>query len=83
MAKCHHPCTLTLHDGTHYDLSSLSSATSDYAAIVGDREYKMNVCRAVVGELYKVDEPELVGAYTSRERGDFSLGYVTQNCQSG
>jgi cation-dependent mannose-6-phosphate receptor len=74
MAKCHHPCTLTLDDGTHYDLSSLSSAKSDYTATVGEREYNLNVCRAVVGELYKVDDPELVGGYTTRDRGDFSLG---------
>jgi cation-dependent mannose-6-phosphate receptor len=74
MATCHHPCTLTLHDGTHYDLSSLSSAASDYTATVGEREYNMNVCRKVVGELYNVDDPELVGAFTSKDRGDFSLG---------
>lgn len=74
MATSDRPCTLTLDDGTHYDLSSLSSSKADYTAVVGEREYKLNVCRAVVGELWKVDDPDLVGGYTNRTRGDFSLG---------
>jgi cation-dependent mannose-6-phosphate receptor len=68
------PCTLTLQDGTHYDLSSLSSAKSDYSTTTGDITYKLNVCRSVVSELYKLDDPDTVGAFVSRPSGDFSLG---------
>jgi cation-dependent mannose-6-phosphate receptor len=67
-------CTLTLPDGTHYDLSSLSSASADYVSLVGDLSYKLNVCRVVVSELWNVDEPESVGGFVSRVGGDFSLG---------
>lgn len=74
MAASNTPCTLTLEDGTHYDLSSLSSAKQDYTSTVGDREFKLNVCRGVVSELWKVDQPESVGGFVSREGGDFSLG---------
>lgn len=69
-------CTLTLCSGTHYDLSSLSSAKSDYVAKVGSLEYKLNVCRSVVSELWHVDDADKVGAYVSREGGDFSMGSV-------
>jgi hypothetical protein len=48
------PCTLTLPDGTHYDLSPLSSSSADYVSQVGDVSYKLNVCRAVVSELWKM-----------------------------
>jgi cation-dependent mannose-6-phosphate receptor len=70
-------CTLTLEDGTHYDLSSLSSSKADYEApaVAGGSGYKLNVCRSVVGELW-LDDPEDVGGYISREQGDFSLGSV-------
>jgi cation-dependent mannose-6-phosphate receptor len=74
MAVSRTPCTLTLADGTHYDLSSLASAKEDYVTTVGERTYKLNVCRAVVSELWKVDDPSTVGGFTSREKGDFSLG---------
>lgn len=74
MATSNAPCTLTLEDGTHYDLSSLSSAKEDYTTTVGDRTFKLNVCRSVVSELWKVDNPDKVGGFVSREGGDFSLG---------
>ena len=74
MAESNTPCTLTLGDGTHYDLSSLSSASSDYVTKVGEREFKLNVCRAVVSELWNVDEPDKVGGFVGRDKGDFSLG---------
>lgn len=74
MASSDSPCTLTLADGTHYDLSSLSSASQDYTAKVGEREFKLNVCRAVVSELWKVDEPDKVGGSVGRQDGDFSIG---------
>jgi cation-dependent mannose-6-phosphate receptor len=74
MASSNSPCTLTLDDGTHYDLSSLSSAKADYTATVGEREFKLNVCRAVVSELWSVDQPELVGGFIGRQNGDFSIG---------
>ncbi|GFZ42625.1 hypothetical protein JCM24511_00342 [Saitozyma sp. JCM 24511] len=70
------PCTLTLPDGTHYDLSPLSSSSADYVSQVGDVSYKLNVCRAVVSELWKIDDPENVGGFVSRTGGDFSLGQV-------
>lgn len=71
------PCTLTLPDGTHYDLSSLSSASADYTAEVGETSYKLNVCRSVVSEVwFKGDEAEKVAGFVSRSSGDFSLGYV-------
>ena len=74
MANSTSPCTLTLCSGTHYDLSSLSSAKSDYTAKVGKLEYKLNVCREVVSELWHVEEPDKVGAFVSRDGGDFSMG---------
>ncbi|KAK8861528.1 hypothetical protein IAR55_002350 [Kwoniella newhampshirensis] len=73
------PCTVTLDDGTHYDLSSLSSAKADYVASVGDTIYNLNVCRGVVGELYKIDDPDTVGGFVRRQDGDFSLGGVNTN----
>jgi cation-dependent mannose-6-phosphate receptor len=68
------PCTLTLADGTHYDLTSLSSASADYVAEVGETSYKLNVCRSVVSEIWMKESPELVGGFVSRPSGDFSLG---------
>lgn len=68
------PCTLTLADGTHYDLTSLSSASADYVAQVGETSYKLNVCRNVVSEIWLKDEPEKVAGFVSRPAGDFSLG---------
>ncbi|ORY27462.1 mannose-6-phosphate receptor binding domain-containing protein [Naematelia encephala] len=70
------PCTLTLADGTHYDLSSLASAKADYEAKVGETSYKLNVCRGVVSELWHLDDAENVGGFVSRQGGDFSLGRV-------
>lgn len=76
------PCTLTLADGTHFDLNPLSSAKQDYAADAGTNEtvYKLNVCRAVVSELWNIDDPGQVGGFVKREggehHGDFSLGYA-------
>lgn len=68
------PCTLTLPDGTHYDLTSLSSAKADYVATVGETSYKLNVCRSVVSELWTKKDPEKVAAFVTRPDGDFSLG---------
>ncbi|EIW66804.1 hypothetical protein M231_01432 [Tremella mesenterica] len=68
------PCTLTLPDGTHYDLSSLSSASNDYEANVEGRSYRLNVCRGVVSELWKLENPDRVGGFIHRLDGDFSLG---------
>jgi cation-dependent mannose-6-phosphate receptor len=68
------PCTLTLSDGTHYDLNPLSSASADYEATAGTTKFKLNVCRAVVSELWKVHDPDNVGGFVNREEGDFSLG---------
>jgi cation-dependent mannose-6-phosphate receptor len=66
------PCTLTLADGTHYDLTSLSSASADYVAQVGETSYKLNVCRNVVSETWSKEEE--VAGFVSRPSGDFSLG---------
>lgn len=74
MATSNTPCTLTLSDGTHYDLSSLASAKADYVAEVGLTSYKLNVCRGVVSELWHLDNPEDIGGFISRQEGDFSLG---------
>jgi len=68
------PCTLTLQDGTHYDLTSLSSASSDYTAEVGETSYKLNICRNVVSEIWGVDDADKVGGFVNRPNGDFSLG---------
>ena len=68
------PCTITLDDGTHYDLSSLGSASADYETLIGGTSYKLNVCRAVVSELWRMDEPEKVGGFIKKSEGDFSLG---------
>ncbi|ODN80657.1 hypothetical protein L202_02836 [Cryptococcus amylolentus CBS 6039] len=73
------PCTLTLEDGTHYDLNQLSSSKADYTAQVGDISYYLNVCKSVVGELYKIDNPDEVGGFVRRPDGDFSLGQVNTN----
>ncbi|WWD16563.1 hypothetical protein CI109_100990 [Kwoniella shandongensis] len=73
------PCTVTLEDGTHYDLSSLASAKSDYVAEVGETSYNLNVCRGVIGELYKIDDPDTVGGFVRKADGDFSLGRVNTN----
>ena len=70
------PCTLTLPDGTHYDLSSLASAKEDYEVEAYGTSYKLNVCRSVVSELWKVDDPDSVGGFAHTEKGDFSLGCV-------
>ncbi|KAK4687626.1 cation-dependent mannose-6-phosphate receptor, partial [Tremellales sp. Uapishka_1] len=67
-------CTLTLADGTHYDLTSLSSSSADYAAEASGTTYKLNVCRSIVSETWKLDQPEDVGGFISRPDGDFSLG---------
>lgn len=73
-------CTITLEDGTHYDLNLLSSGKEDYDVDIGNTEqgasYKLNVCRGVVSELWNIDDPDKVGGYIKREsgRGDFSLG---------
>lgn len=74
------PCTLTLEDGTHFDLNPLSSAKQDYVANSGNNDtiYKLNVCRSVVDELWNIDDPDKVGGVVKRKggehHGDFSLG---------
>ncbi|WWC68691.1 uncharacterized protein I206_102625 [Kwoniella pini CBS 10737] len=73
------PCTLTLDDGTHYDLSPLGSAKSDYIAQVGETSYNLNICRGVVGELHAVEEPDTVGGFVRKDDGDFILGRVHTN----
>ncbi|WWC60243.1 uncharacterized protein I303_102809 [Kwoniella dejecticola CBS 10117] len=73
------PCTLTLDDGTHYDLSSLGSAKADYIAQVGETSYNLNICRGVVGELHAVEDPDTVGGYVRKDDGDFVLGRVHTN----
>jgi hypothetical protein len=70
------PCTLTLPDGTHYDLTSLSSASADYTAEVGETSYKLNICRNVVSEIWGLDDADKVGGFVNRPNGDFSLGSV-------
>lgn len=82
------PCTLTLEDGTHYDLTQLASSKADYVAQVGDTTYSLNVCRSVVSELYKLDDPDKVGGFFRQADGDFSLGlvlsdYVMCRCDFG
>lgn len=72
-------CTVALEDGTLYDLSPLSSAKADYEVDIGNRTgtWKLNVCRAVVDELWNVDDAGEVGGFIRREdHGDFSLGWV-------
>ncbi|WVW80082.1 hypothetical protein I302_102055 [Kwoniella bestiolae CBS 10118] len=73
------PCTLTLDDGTHYDLSPLGSAKADYVAQVGETSYNLNICRGVVGELHAVEDPDTVGGYVRKDDGDFVLGRVHTN----
>ncbi|WVQ83617.1 hypothetical protein IAT38_005758 [Cryptococcus sp. DSM 104549] len=73
------PCTITLEDGTHYDLSSLASSKADYVAQVGETSYNLNLCRGVVGELYKIDDPDNVGGFVRKEDGDFSIGRINKN----
>ncbi|WRT65640.1 uncharacterized protein IL334_002585 [Kwoniella shivajii] len=73
------PCTITLEDGTHYDLSSLSSAKSDYLAQVGETSYNLNICRGVVGELHAVEDSDTVGGFVRKDDGDFILGRVHSN----
>lgn len=68
------PCTLTLPDGTHYDLSSLSNAKKDYSLTVDGLDYNLNVCRDVIHELWNVGEQEHVGAVVTHSKGDFSMG---------
>lgn len=68
------PCTLTLPDGTHYDLSSLSSASADYVSEIGETSYKLNVCRNVVSEVWTKEDADKVAGFISRSSGDFSLG---------
>ncbi|OWT35456.1 hypothetical protein J008_07055 [Cryptococcus neoformans] len=70
------PCTLTLEDGTYYDLTQLASAKGDYVANVGDITYILNVCRKVVSQTYRIDEPENVGALMRDGYVDFSMGEV-------
>ncbi|ORX33663.1 mannose-6-phosphate receptor binding domain-containing protein [Kockovaella imperatae] len=70
------PCTLTLENGTHYDLSSLASAKADYETIISGTSYKLNVCRGVVSEVWKLDDPDSTGGFAHRDSGDFSLGQV-------
>lgn len=78
--KADKPCQLTLEDGTHFDLNLLSSAKQDYEASAGNNDtiFKLNVCRPVVSELWKIDDPGNVGGFLKREggehHGDFSLG---------
>jgi cation-dependent mannose-6-phosphate receptor len=69
-------CTYTLPDGTHYDLSSLSSGAKDYEATSNGTKYALNVCRGVLTELSHVEEPGKVGAFFERPdgKGHFSIG---------
>lgn len=69
-------CTLTFCDGTHYDLSSLASASGDYETVIGNSTYKLNVCRGVVSEVYNLDDPDSIGGFMNKTSGDFSLGQV-------
>ncbi|BEI97628.1 hypothetical protein CcaverHIS631_0212170 [Cutaneotrichosporon cavernicola] len=78
------PCTITLEDGTFYDLNSLSTPKADYEADAGDVQgnlvYKLNVCRAVVSEPWNVDDASTVGGFINgRGQGDFSLGAFSTN----
>ncbi|TXT10920.1 hypothetical protein VHUM_01671 [Vanrija humicola] len=75
-------CTITLEDGTHYDLSSLASASSDYTADAGadKNEYKLNVCRAVVSELWGIEETDKVAGVIKRpSEGDAGSRQVSTN----
>ncbi|CAK9785766.1 mannose 6-phosphate receptor domain-containing protein [Cutaneotrichosporon oleaginosum] len=77
-------CTITLEDGTFYDLNQLSTAKADYEADAGDGQgelvYKLNVCRGVVSEPWNVeDAPNVGGFINGRGHGDFSLGEFTTN----
>lgn len=76
------PCTLTLPDGTHYDLNSLASASADYVAEVGETSYKLNVCRNVVSEVWMKEGADKVAAFVSRPDGDFSMGSVGSGLKS-
>lgn len=73
-------CTVTLPDGTFYDLNQLSTPKADYEADVGDAaaesvSYKLNVCRAVVSESWDIEDAEKVGGFIhGRGHGDFSMG---------
>lgn len=74
------PCTITLADGTFYDLNQLSTPKADYEADVGDAAtegvtFKLNVCRAVVSETWNLDDAGTVGGFINgRGHGDFSVG---------
>lgn len=74
------PCTLTLPDGTHYDLNQLASASTDYIAEVGETSYKLNVCRNVVSEVWTKEDADKVAGFVSRPSGDFSIGSVSSRC---
>jgi cation-dependent mannose-6-phosphate receptor len=73
------PCTITLEDGTFYDLNQLSTPKADYEADAGDAQgnlvYKLNVCRGVVSEPWNIDDASTVGGFINgRGHSDFSLG---------
>jgi cation-dependent mannose-6-phosphate receptor len=52
----------------------LDRRRNDYEAVAGNETFRLNVCRGVVSELWKVENPENVGGYIPRLDGDFSIG---------
>jgi cation-dependent mannose-6-phosphate receptor len=52
----------------------LDRRRNDYEAVAGNETFRLNVCRGVVSELWKVENPESVGGYIPRLDGDFSIG---------
>jgi cation-dependent mannose-6-phosphate receptor len=46
------------------------------------REYYINICNSVQTETWALEDPPNVGGFTRKDRGDFSIGRVTQSLWS-
>jgi len=70
------PCIVHYKD-SYFDLNPLRGK-SDFVALteIGDRNITMNVCGPVVGETWKIEEPNQVAGYFRGPHSDISVGKV-------
>ncbi|KAF8323793.1 mannose 6-phosphate receptor domain-containing protein [Clavulina sp. PMI_390] len=72
------PAPCTAHSGQdYYDLNPLRQKT-DFAVLpeLGARNITLNICGPVIGETWKLDEPDQVAGFYRGEHSDISIGRV-------
>ena len=59
-----------------HSLKEPAPIRSDYVALteIGDRNITLNVCGPVVGETWKIEEPNQVAGYFRGAHSDISVG---------